>query len=244
MNILFIDRFGRDRALTAANFDDCITAGGTHGMRAETNRKAMWTMFCEVYDGAPNAFDNFIMRIARGWVPFYEACARQLIEDYYGDDDTPDYMDWAAFRRECPKFDTLYREHEALKKWLRDKCNKRTFKTNRLTMAKIAHGESYTWEVDVPKIPAKKGEKQKTAGAKNGQRKAQGAPVDTPETGATTLEKIAGDRDLAAAAIVQALKAFPDLATKDKTVVAAIDKAVKDADRRANNVAAARRKKA
>ena len=178
-----------------------------------------------------------VMHYAAEWWDDARFCLLADYQEIHGED--CDLPQWAAL----PGFNAIQSGFNSFRQKVARQTGGITFTVNRLTASKVLAGENSKPEIQEPK-PAR-AKKQETASAKSSatKRAAEGASVDSAESGATTLEKVAGDRAMAAAAIVQALKAFPDLVT-DKNVAAAIDRALATQSAKVTNVTKARTKAA
>lgn len=89
----------------------------------------------------------------------------------------------------------------------------------RLTVDAILSGEVTAWELDTKKYDASKPAGE-TAAAKSSSPAAAGADVPTAEGGATALESIVGDKHMAKAALLEILKAYPELANQKSVIQA------------------------
>lgn len=198
----------------------------------------LYSEFCRISGDTTGAvctkqYVSSVMVYAAQWWDDARFCLLADYQELHGDD--ADLPQWS----ELPGFNAVQSGFNSFRQKVSRQTGGLTFTVNRLTPSKVLAGENSIPELQEPKqVPAKK---QETAKSKATKRQAQGAPVDTAESGATTLEKVAGDRETAAAAIVQALKAYPDLIT-DKKVAAAIDRAIAEQSRKATNVSKAKAK--
>lgn len=238
----FFDVHGRERKINnQADLKACIISSAVHGSKQKFNRAALWETFCEHYDGQPQAFENFIQFVADTMADHFTATSFFIVENYFEGDDAPEYMSWEEFKSVSRPYACLWDENHSLKAWLKLKCNGATYSQSRLTMAKIAAGEEYTFTY-VPGKQTAIGEKQESARGKSGKGKADGAKLETPESGATILEKIAGDRDLASAALQAICDAFPGLIVEQSGRGGCIAAAIKKASAKQTRVTRARTK--
>lgn len=90
----------------------------------------------------------------------------------------------------------------------------------RLTVDAILSGEVTAWELDTKKYDASKPAGEVTASGKSSSPAAAGADVPTAEGGATALESIVGDKHMAKAALLEILKAYPELANQKSVIQA------------------------
>ncbi|PNV83822.1 MAG: hypothetical protein C0610_16725 [Desulfobacteraceae bacterium] len=208
--LTFTDLQGRTRTINnGADFTAAVKTQATDIARAEQTRAAIWESFTIHYNGSSKAMDQFRATFGTAQLEWFTAASLQCVEEYLAADDDHEMCSWEDLRLVWPAYDQVWKANHSAKKWCADKTGL-AFGQSRLTMSKVLAGESYKVVVFPPKTA--KDKKQITAAGKAAKGSAQGANIPTPESGATLLEQIDGDRSFAKAAVMQALKAFPEMA--------------------------------
>lgn len=214
----YTDTTGETFSITnKASLQYAIRKQAFHTSTAVGIRAAIWDSFKETFNGAPNAFDQFIMTIGETMAETFTQVAVAEVEAYLADDDN-DCCEWDKFRQISKRFDAFWLANHATKKWVAEKCGGKTYTFNRLTMSKIFAGESYTASI----FEKKKGGKKvsPTATAKSTGQKAEGAKVPNAIEGAIALETLTGDIHNAKNALLEILKAYPELANQKSVIQA------------------------
>lgn len=227
--------------ISDSELDKLIFDQATNLANAEISRAKIWEAFRESFDRNPKALNQFAIRIGEAMARYLSDGSLATVEAWQEAEDEPDLVDWKTFRTMSTEYNSIWLANHATKKWVAEKTGGTTYTLGRLTMSKILAGESYTAKLFEKK--AKTPKLETATGKKASQPAAEGAKITTPESGATALETMTGDIHSAKAALLEALKAFPEL-TMQKSVIQAFHAASKKADKLSAAKKASRKKAA